>query len=52
MEKACSTHGEKRNACGILVGKLEGNLPLRRPRRRCEDIIKIDLRKIGPSGMD
>jgi hypothetical protein len=31
---ACSTHGEKRNACRILVGKPEGERPLGRPRRR------------------
>jgi hypothetical protein len=26
--RACSTNGEKRNACRILVGKLEGKRPL------------------------
>jgi hypothetical protein len=34
MERACTTNGEKRNACRILVGKPEGNRPLGRPRRR------------------
>jgi hypothetical protein len=29
-----STHGEKRNAYIVLVGKPEGNRPLERPRRR------------------
>jgi hypothetical protein len=38
--------GEKRNAYRILVGKLEGR-PLGRPRRRCVDNIKMDLREIG-----
>jgi hypothetical protein len=33
MGEACSTHGEKRNAYRILVGKPEGNRPLGRPRR-------------------
>jgi hypothetical protein len=35
--------GEKRNAYRILVGKPEGKRPLRRPRRRWVDNIKIDL---------
>jgi hypothetical protein len=29
----------------ILVGKPEGKRPLGRPRRRCVDNIKIDLKK-------
>jgi hypothetical protein len=36
-----------RNAYKILVGKLEGKRPLRRPRRRWEDNIRIDFREIG-----
>jgi hypothetical protein len=44
--------GEKRNAYRILVGKLEGNRPLGRPRRRWEDNIKRDLREIGWGCMD
>jgi hypothetical protein len=28
MGRACSMHGEKRNAYMILVGKSEGNRPL------------------------
>jgi hypothetical protein len=36
---------EKRNAYRILVGKPEGKRP--RPRRRCEDNIRMDLRGIG-----
>jgi hypothetical protein len=34
MDGACSTNGEKRNACRLLVGKPEGRRPLGRPRRR------------------
>jgi hypothetical protein len=34
MGRACSTHGEKRNAYRILAGKLEGKRPLGRSRRR------------------
>jgi hypothetical protein len=37
---------EKRNAFRILMGKPEGKRALGRPRRRCEDNIKMDLRKI------
>ena len=29
------------------MGKPEGNSPLRRPRRRWEDNIKMDLREVG-----
>jgi hypothetical protein len=44
--------GEKRTAYRILVGEPEGKRPLGRPRRRWVDIIKIDLREIGWSGLD
>jgi hypothetical protein len=36
--------GEKRNAYRILVRKPEGKKPLGRPRVRCVDNIKMDLR--------
>jgi hypothetical protein len=39
--------GEKRNAYGILVGKLEEKIPLGRSRRRWEDNIKMDLKGTG-----
>jgi hypothetical protein len=52
MGRACSTNGEKRNACRILVGNPEGKRPLGRSRRRWEDNIKMDLREIGWDGMD
>jgi hypothetical protein len=35
-----------------LVGNPEGKRPLGRPRRRCVDNIKMDLREIGWDGMD
>jgi len=35
----------------ILVGKPEGNRPLRRPRLRWEDNIKMDLEEVGCGGM-
>jgi hypothetical protein len=34
------------------MGKPEGKRPLRRPRRRWEDNIKMDLQKVGCGGMD
>jgi hypothetical protein len=33
-------------------GKAEGNRPVRKPRRRWVDNIKMDLREIGYDGMD
>jgi hypothetical protein len=44
--------GEKRNACRLLVGKLEGKRPLGRPRRRWVDNIRMDLGEVGWSDMD
>ena len=32
--------------------KPEGKRPLGRPRRRCEDNIKMDLQEVGCGGMD
>jgi hypothetical protein len=43
--------GETRNAYRILVGKLEGKIPLGRPRRRRMDNIKMALREIGWIGL-
>jgi hypothetical protein len=39
--------GEKKNACRILVGKLEGKISEGRPRYRWVNNIKMDLREIG-----
>jgi hypothetical protein len=44
--------GERRGAYRALVGKPEGRRPLGRPRRRWEDIIKMDMREVGCGGMD
>jgi hypothetical protein len=38
------------NAYRILVGKPEGKRPHGRPRRRCVDNIRMDLREIGWNG--
>jgi hypothetical protein len=42
--------GEERKVYKVLVGKPEGKRPLGRPRRRCKDGIRIDLREIGLGG--
>jgi hypothetical protein len=34
----------------VLVGKLEGERPLGRPRRRWEDNIKMDLQELDSAG--
>jgi hypothetical protein len=39
--------GEGRGVYRVLVGRPESKRPLERPRRRCEDNIKRDLREIG-----
>jgi hypothetical protein len=44
--------GEKRNVYRLLVGKPEGKSPLRRPRRRWIDNIKMDLLEIGMNVVD
>jgi len=36
----------------VLVGKPEGKRPRGRPRRRWEDIIKMDLQEVGCGGTD
>ena len=41
--------GEGRVVHRVLIGKREGKRPLGRPRRRCEDNIKIDLQEVGGS---
>jgi hypothetical protein len=46
LGRACSTHGKKRNAYRILVGKQKGKRPLRIPRHRWEHNIKMDPTEI------
>ena len=43
--------GERRGVYRVLVGKPEGKRLLERPRRRCEDNIKMNLQEIGSGGM-
>jgi hypothetical protein len=42
--------GEERKVYKVLVGKPEGKKPPGRPRRRCEDGIRMDLRETGLGG--
>jgi hypothetical protein len=42
--------GEGRGVYRVLVGRPEVKRPLRRPRCRWEDNIKLDLREIGIDG--
>jgi hypothetical protein len=42
--------GEERKLYNVLAGKPEGKRPLRRPRRRWEDVIRLDLRESGLGG--
>jgi hypothetical protein len=44
--------GEEREVYKVLVGKPEGKRPLGRPRRRWEDMIRMDLPEIGLGGVD
>jgi hypothetical protein len=52
MGGPCSADGEERDVYRVLVGKAEGKRPLRRPRRRWEDNIRMDLYDVGCGGMD
>jgi hypothetical protein len=47
MGGACSTNGEKRKAYRLSVGKPDGKRPLRRPRRRWVNNIRMDLEEVG-----
>ena len=38
---------EGRSAFKILIGKPTGKRPLGRPRRRCKNNIRMDLKEIG-----
>jgi hypothetical protein len=44
---ACRKYGERSGAYRVLLGKLEGKIPLGRLGRRWEDNIKMDLHEVG-----
>jgi hypothetical protein len=45
----CSTYGEKKGIYDVqdLMEKPERKRPLGRPKRRCENNIKMDLQEVG-----
>jgi hypothetical protein len=44
--------GEETGVYRVLVGKPEGKRPLRRPKCRWEDNIRMDLQEVECGGMD
>ena len=52
IEKHVASVGEERRVNRFLVGKLEGRRPLRRPRRRWVDNIRLGLQEMGCGNMD
>jgi hypothetical protein len=44
--------GERRGVYRVLVRKPEGKRQLGRPRRRCDENIKMDLLEVGCGRMD
>jgi hypothetical protein len=46
MGGACGTYGEEKSVHRVLVGKIKEKRPLRRPRCRWEDNIKMDLQEV------
>jgi hypothetical protein len=51
MDGAFRMHGAMRRIHTYLVGKHKGKIPLRRPKSRWEDNIRINLQEIG-CGLD
>jgi len=47
MGGACSTYVRVEMYTGFLWEKPEGKRPLGRPRRRCENNIKMDIQEVG-----
>jgi hypothetical protein len=47
MGWACGAYGGDRGVHRVLVGKPEGKRPLRRPRRRWENNIKMDIQEVA-----
>ena len=52
MGGACSAYGKRRVVHRVLVGKIESNRPLGRPRNIWEGNIKMDNQEVGLVGMD
>ena len=52
MVGACSTYGEEDGCIQGFGGEPVGKRPRGRPRRRCEDNIKMELQEVGWAGVD
>jgi len=52
MGWACGAYGSGERGYRVLVGKPEGKRPLRRPRSRWVDNIRMDLQAVGCGYMD
>jgi hypothetical protein len=53
MGGPCNTNGEeKKNAYRLLVGNPDGKRPLKRPRRRWVDNIRMDLGEVEWGDVD
>jgi len=52
MGGACSSYGREESLYKVLVRKPERKRPLRRPRRRWEDNIKMNIEEVGCGIMD
>jgi hypothetical protein len=46
MDRKYSTNGEKRIEYRLFMGKSEGKRPLRKPKRKCVDNIKMGLGEV------
>jgi hypothetical protein len=47
----CNMQGEMRNSYKILLGKYGRKSSLGRPRNRCENQVRLDLKEIGWEGV-
>jgi len=44
--------GDRRDAYRILVRRPEGKRPIKRPKRKWKDNVKMELQVVGWGGMD
>jgi len=47
MGGACGTHGGRRGAYRVLLGRPDGKKPLGNCAQKCEDNIKINIEEVG-----
>lgn len=51
VDWTCKMCEELRNAFSILISKLEGKFPLREPRCRWKNGVKIEYQEVGCEGV-